>query len=210
MAETGVAAPGVNVGCGIAAIRRGAAVVSVVVVWACAPHGGSLTPARSFAQHVDDYLVLRNEAVRRAGQLAVTADARALQAEIDDLAQMIQRLRAGQRQGVFFSPAVAAGVRRNLAVSFTGVDRTDLIRAVAEVQPSRFVPRVNERYPDGEPRASSPPSVFAALPAIPAVLAYRFSGRSLLLLDRDTGVILDILPAALPPAAAGPSSTRPQ
>jgi hypothetical protein len=57
------------------------------------------------------------------------------------------------------------------------------------VQPDLFAVEINGRYPGDEPLATTPASLLNVLPAPPEILAYRFVGRDLVLLDRRSGYI---------------------
>ena len=79
-------------------------------------------------------------------------------------------------------------------------DGRQIMSVLADVEPPPlFPPRINGRYPSDMPRASTPAALLELLPPLPVVLSYRFVGRDLLLLDRNTGVILDFVDDALPP-----------
>ena len=59
---------------------------------------------------------------------------------------------------------------------------------------------VNEVYPDAEPITALPPELLAAFPPLPAEVAYRVVGRTLILVDVKSRLIVDaarlILPAS--------------
>jgi len=165
---------------------------------ACGTHY-QMTPRERFSYNVSEYLELRNQALRAAGGgLKTTDDPAWLDSHVDQLAQEIQRSRKGLRQGVFFSPSVAMLVRTDIVRRLSVPDGHTLTAAILEVQPRDLRPRVNDRYPEDQPRPSTPPSLLQVLPPLPPVLEYRFVGRDLLLIDRMTGVILDVLPSAIP------------
>ena len=58
--------------------------------------------------------------------------------------------------------------------------------------------RVNAEYPETEELVMMSPTLLLTLPKLPPELRYRFVGRSLLLLDRDSSLIVDFMPNALP------------
>lgn len=78
-------------------------------------------------------------------------------------------------------------------------DGDSLRSALRSVMPHGFTPSVNATYPDDQPVEVTPPSLLMVLPPLPPVLAYRFVGRDLAVIDRDTRLIVDVLPEALPP-----------
>jgi hypothetical protein len=111
-------------------------------------------------------------------------------------------LRRGAAEGEVFGPPVAGGFRSALAARLDRSDGDRLLAEIAEVQPAQFTVAVNSRYPGDEPVATTPGLLLAVLPGLPDVLAYRFVGQNLLLLDRNTRLIVDVLRDALPPRSA--------
>lgn len=59
---------------------------------------------------------------------------------------------------------------------------------------------VNGIYPDSEPITTFSPVMLAAFPPLPDELNYRIVGRTLLLIDVQSRVILDVAHLILPPA----------
>jgi hypothetical protein len=57
---------------------------------------------------------------------------------------------------------------------------------------------VNGVLPDDVPVQTTPPLILMRLPALPMELSYRFVGRSLVLLDNKTNLIVDFIPDILP------------
>jgi len=163
----------------------------------CATHY-SLTPRERFAFAVSEYLEMRDQALRDIAPLEVTSDPSWLASHVDQLASTIQHVRRGLQQGVLFSRPVAQEFRILISNRMSAPDGPQLARAILEVQPRAFTPHVNDRYPVDEPRPTMPAPVLEILPPVPPVLEYRFVGRDLLLMDRATGIVLDILPSALP------------
>ena len=68
----------------------------------------------------------------------------------------------------------------------------DLLSEVPEVASVR----VNDFYPEGEPLGTVPPSLLQQLDPLPQELQYRFLATSLILLDVDTLLIVDVIPDA--------------
>ncbi len=58
---------------------------------------------------------------------------------------------------------------------------------------------VNGVYPDTEPNTPLPPELLAAFPPLPDEVAYRVVGRTLLLVDVKSRLIVDIARRILPP-----------
>ena len=169
----------------------------VILSWGCAARTDRAPDDP--ASRIEEYLELRSLAVQQVGSLTPDSSARAVNQQATRLATRIQRLRHGLGQGVILTPATARTIERRLAQRLTEPDGPQLWRALEEVRPASFVAVVNERYPEAEARGSMPPSVLDVLPPLPPELSYRFVGRDLLLMDRNTSVILDIVTDALPP-----------
>jgi hypothetical protein len=59
---------------------------------------------------------------------------------------------------------------------------------------------VNGTYPDSEPNTPLSPVLLKAFPPLPDELAYRVVGRTLILLDVKSRLIVDFARLILPPA----------
>jgi len=57
---------------------------------------------------------------------------------------------------------------------------------------------VNDVFPDDTPVTTTPPTLMLKLPELPPELAYRFVGRDLALKDSKAGLIVDLIPNAIP------------
>ena len=60
---------------------------------------------------------------------------------------------------------------------------------------------VNGIYPDTEPITALPPALLAAFPPLPVEVAYRVVGRTLILVDVKSRLIVDVARLILPPAS---------
>jgi hypothetical protein len=152
-----------------------------------------------FAYRIEEYLETRAAAVRQVGAVTPTATSSADRRQVDQLAHTIQAFRRGYGTNVLVPRGIGIRIRRDLARRFEEPDGADLRAAVSEVPPMQFTPMVNGRYPNTAPRATVPPSLLKVLPPLPSAIEYRFVGLDLVLLDRNTSVILDIVRDAIPP-----------
>jgi len=59
---------------------------------------------------------------------------------------------------------------------------------------------VNGIYPDAEPIMTLSPALLAAFPPLPAEVAYRIVGRTLIVIDVESRLIVDLARRVLPPA----------
>lgn len=116
-------------------------------------------------------------------------------------ARKIQEARPNAKAGNLFTPAACEAFRR---ASRASIELTDGPSARPEQQPDdpnqamRLL--VNGIYPDTEPRTTFSPVLLAAFPPLPADLAYRIVGRTLLVVDVKSRVIIDVAHLILPPA----------
>jgi hypothetical protein len=170
--------------------------VAILLSYGCAARTDNTR--YDLAYRIEEYLELRSLAAQQVGSLSPASSAGTLRQQADKLATTIQRLRQGLGQGVILAPETARAIKKRLAQRLSKPDGPQLWRALEEVQPAPFAVVVNERYPETEPRESMPPSLLAVLPPLPSELSYRFVGRDLVLLDRNTSLIVDIVTDALP------------
>jgi hypothetical protein len=59
---------------------------------------------------------------------------------------------------------------------------------------------VNGLYADIEPTTAFPPELLAAFPPLPAEIAYRIVGRTLIVVDVQSWLIVDVARFVLPPS----------
>ena len=147
---------------------------------------------------VERYLELRREAAVEANRLEVTSEADELKKDVRELANAIQVRRGTADEGDMLGGEVGESIRAALAARLSREDGPRIIAGIMDVQPDMPPPAINARYPSEEPRSMMPPSVLRALPKVPDELSYRFVGRDLVLLDRRTGLVLDVLRDVLP------------
>ena len=70
--------------------------------------------------------------------------------------------------------------------------------AIMAEMPKPFVPKVNMRYPVGQPLMTFPPNLLKQLHQLPEDLEYRFVGRDLILRDVKANIIVDVIRHATP------------
>lgn len=100
-------------------------------------------------------------------------------------------------EGDIFTADVAPFFRERIRTVMRGPAGRRVHEAVFAVQPTGWSPSVGALYPARQPVSSMPLELLAALPSLPRELEYRVVGRDLLLLDRNTGLIVDMLRGAL-------------
>jgi hypothetical protein len=152
-----------------------------------------------FELAAQEYARLRRIVNAHLAPLDVTSDPEEILKFSDALSAGMRAARPAARQGDLFTPVVSAIVRARIASALNarGID-ADELRAEMEEGAATAAPMgVNGPYNWWAP-ATMAACVIDVLPALPAALQYRFVGDDLFLIDVDAGLIVDILPDALP------------
>jgi hypothetical protein len=160
---------------------------------------------RHFLQNVGAYVALRNQVVETLPQPAVTADPATLEQTTDRLAHAIQAARPHVQRGNVFSDDVARSFRNAIAVTLGqhGIAPADVLASVREEvaegrdSGERQELRVDARFKWGSGSAM-PAAILTALPALPKPLEYTLVHRSLLIVDVDADLVVDVLADAVP------------
>jgi hypothetical protein len=154
--------------------------------------------APTFAGRVGEYAALREGIEGRMPQLTEGASAWEVEARKLRLQEAVRSARAGARQGDIFTPEAAEFIRTVITAEFQGRDRAELLRAVSEPEAQGVPLRINHPYPESNELVEVPPSLLLRLPQLPGQVKYRFVGRNLLLVDRESGLVIDYMTNALP------------
>ena len=152
----------------------------------------------AFDQQVKTYLQLRNKVKDNAPKLSKDSTPEQIQAYRTTLEQSMRAARQGVKRGEVFTPATADYIRRTLKNEFQGKDRRELRETIFEAEVQGVVLRVNYPYAQSAELSEMPATLLAKLPQLPKELRYRFVGRNLLLVDRESNLIIDYMPDALP------------
>jgi len=180
---------------GMGGYRAALIVGTSVVLSGCAAR---VVPKTMFEGRVEDYLEMRQAAISSVGGLTPGASAPELASQQDRLAETLRLMRRGFGQGIFFTSDTSRMIRGALASRLAQTDGPAVLQTLADPGSPAVEPGINMRYPEASVRTTTPPSLLLVLPTLPAELSYRFVNRDLLLLDRNTALVLDILPDALP------------
>lgn len=151
-----------------------------------------------FEAAIAKYMALRQRLRNELAGPVPNSTAPELTRASDSIAVAIQRARAGARVGNIFSAPVTLVVKRWVD---DAVRRDNLGPTLADIDdetPTVKAPSVHLRFPAASQMATMPPSLLAALPALPKELEYRIVGNYLVLRDVDAALILDYIPAAVP------------
>ena len=181
------------------AVGRAAAAVAVLgMLAAAAVETPDVSGMQRFEQRVDAYVALRQAVLTRISPPPVSADAGAIVAAVDAMANAIRAARPNAQIGDIFTAQSASAFRRRIdALTRNQGDLTDLLTEIDSEAPAR-PPQlmVNGRF-DWRYGAPMPASLIEALPRLPGFLQYRFVDRDLVLVDVEAGLVVDILPRAL-------------
>ena len=162
-----------------------------------------ITPAekaaiQTFENEINEYVKLRNRVREQAPPLSKDATPEQINAYRKTLEESMRAARKNARRGDVFKPEVADYIRRTLKTEFQGKDRKDIRDIVFETEVQGVVLRVNYPYAQSAELSEMPATLLTKLPQLPKEVRYRFVGRNMLLVDRESNVIVDYMPEALP------------
>jgi hypothetical protein len=153
---------------------------------------------QNFERQVKDYVQLRNKVRESTPKLSKESTPEQIQAYRTALEQSLRASRSNAKRGDIFTPEISDYIRRTLKNEFQGKDRKELRDIVFETELQGVVLRVNQPYAQSAELSEMPATLLAKLPQLPKEVRYRFVGRYLLLVDRESNVIVDFMPEALP------------
>ena len=151
-----------------------------------------------FEKQVKSYIELRNKVRANAPKLSKDSTPEQIHAYRTTLVNSLANARPNAKRGEFFRPETADFIRRTLKLEFQGKDRKELREQIFETETQGVVLRVNYPYAQTAEFSEMPATLLAKLPQLPKELRYRFVGRNMLLVDRESDVIIDFMPDALP------------
>ena len=146
-----------------------------------------------FKARVQAYVEVKKQAQKDVPKLKETEDPAQITATQEALAARVRALRADAKPGDIITPQIGATFRRLLAPELKGEDGRDAKAVLKEDAPAPgAVPlKINAKYTEGQPLASTPATMLRNLPILPEGLEYRFIGKTLVLLDVDANIIVD-------------------
>ena len=153
-----------------------------------------------FTARVQEYVKLQKNVEASLPALKPTNDAARIAEHEHALAGKIVQARSGAAQGDIFTDEVTRQFRRIIRGEFQGPGAMQARRTIRPDNPSKAVVRlrVNDVYPENIPLTTTPPTLLSKLPQLPQELAYRIVGRDLTLKDTKAGLIVDVIPNAIP------------
>ena len=178
---------------GVAVGQKTAALAEPVVV-----SPADKAAVEAFEKQVKEYIELRNKLRANAPKLSKDSTPEQIHAYRTALESSLRSARPNAKRGEFFMPATADFIRRTLKTEFQGKDRQELRENIFETETQGVVLRVNYPYAQTAELSEMPATLLTKLPPLPKELRYRFVGRNMLLVDRESDVIVDFMPDALP------------
>jgi hypothetical protein len=152
----------------------------------------------AFEKQIKEYIALRNRVKEKAPKLSKDSTPEQIHAYRTTLQDSLRSARPNAKRGEFFRPETADFIRRTLKTEFQGKDRQELREQIFETELQGVVLRVNYPYAQSAELSEMPATLLTKLPQLPKELRYRFVGRNMLLVDRESDVIIDYMPDALP------------
>jgi hypothetical protein len=154
---------------------------------------------RTFNDRVQAYVKMRNNLEASLPALRPTKDAAQIVEHQHALARKIAEARRDARRGDIFTHEVTERFRKIIRSAFQGPEGRLARRTIRQDTPFKvMVLRVNDVFPEDIPLTTTPPTLLSKLPQLPRELAYRIVGRDLTLKDTEAGLIVDLIPNAIP------------
>ncbi|HKG15006.1 MAG TPA: hypothetical protein VKB12_16905 [Pyrinomonadaceae bacterium] len=157
--------------------------------------------AQSFARfeaRVKEYVALREGIEEKLPKLSKDSTPEQIEAHKTAFQEAVRSARSGAKQGDLFAAEVAGHVREVIKSEMKPKEKREVRETVLESEVKRVPLRVNYPYPETEELLEMPPALLLKLPQLPKQVRYRYVGRSLLLVDRENGLIIDFMTGALP------------
>ena len=183
-----------------ATLLAASVVLSCSIALAGAPQHGRQQALDDFQRRVSQYVAVRFEATGHLPPIPISDSIAAIDAARRVHVGALREARAGADVGDVFGPLAPPIIRATIAetLRLRGIKPADLLAELrADAPAGGHRPTVNDDFP-WRRGAAMPYALIVALPPLPRPLQYRFLDRDLILLDVDLGVIVDILPDALP------------
>jgi hypothetical protein len=156
---------------------------------------------KEFSVRVQAYVKLQKTIEAGLPGLSPTDLPEMITAHQQALARKIQEARPHAKAGDLFTAAAGDAFRHATHVALDGPHAAS---SRAYMQPGAPNPgmrlTVNEIYPDTEPYTAVSPELLAAFPPLPAEVAYVIVGRTLILIDVQSRLIVDVARLVVPPA----------
>jgi len=158
---------------------------------------------KEFSARVQMYLKLQKTVESSLPALKATDLPEMITAHQQALARKIREARPQAKPGDIFTTAACESFRHASRAALGGPhsanSRAYMERGDAPNPLMRLA--VNGIYPDTEPITALSPALLTAFPPLPVEVAYRVVGRTLILIDVKSRLIVDVARLILPPAS---------
>src|SRR5688572_29340611 len=156
------------------------------------------TIVANFEKNATEYSRLRERLEGQLPKLPKKATPEQIEAHKAALLKSVRTARVGAKRGDIFTPEASTFIRGLIKSEFKGRDRRELRSSVFEAETKGVPIKVNAAYPEAVELVEMPPSLLMALPQLPKQIRYRFVGTNMLLVDRESNLIIDYMTNALP------------
>lgn len=154
---------------------------------------------KPFLDRVNMYVKMQKKLEASLPTLKPTKDPAQIAECQHALAAQIISARRDAHQGDIFTHEASERFRKIIHQAFEGPEGHRLRHTIQQDTPFTVVPmHVNDVFPDDIPLTTTPPTLMLKLPELPPELSYRFVGRDLVLKDIKAGLVVDVLPNAIP------------
>jgi len=181
-------------------MSRRLAISAAVMVVLCAIAAAQRDDAvlRDFGGRVDQYLSVKGS--QNVPRKQTDSAAELAQQKREAIAKL-RAARSNAKQGDIFGPAVLQYFQRQIQATLKGPEGGRVMASLRRAEPTPNLQlHVNDEYPPHVPLQSTPPTLLLNLPQLPKGLQYRVVGKSLVLCDLDSNLIIDYIPDAIPGA----------
>jgi len=165
-----------------------------------AEQAADLAGFQEFGARVQAYVKLQKTVEGSLPGLGPTDLPEMITAHQEALARKIREARPHAKTGDLFTSAAHSAFRHATRSVLEGPHSASSLAYMQPGAPSpgmRLV--VNEIYPDTAPFTALSPELLAAFPALPAEVAYAIVGRTLLVIDVKSRLIVDVARLMFPP-----------
>ena len=157
---------------------------------------------KEFSVRVEAYLKLQKTVASGIPALQPTDLPEMITAYQQALARKIREARPRAKPGDIFTPAAREAFRHVSRAVLQGPNSAKSRAYMQSEAPNPGMPlTVNGIYPDTEPITPLSPELLAAFPPLPAEVAYRIVGRTLIVIDVESRLVVDIARLILPPSS---------
>ena len=156
---------------------------------------------KEFSVRVQAYVKLQRSVESSLPALKPTDLPEMITAHQQALARKIREARPHAKSGDIFTRAAREEFRHASRAALEGPQMANARAYMQSDAPNPRMPLpVNGIYPDTEPITALPPELLAAFPPLPIEVAYRVVGRTLILIDVKSRLVVDVARLILPPA----------